>query len=191
MRLQKKKSDTKKEKPWSKDKKKGEKQINISDVSAEENKPSRIKTDEIRLIAEPLCESEGIELVHVEYQREPGGRVLRIYIDKPGGVTLDDCVHISRQISDLLDVCIKMPEIEYSLEVSSPGINRPLGKEKDFEKFKGSPAKIRTVNPIEGQRNFHGVLQGISEGIILIKVNEKIISIPFQDITKARLVNSI
>ncbi len=82
-----------------------------------------------------------------------------------------------------------MPDVGYSLEVSSPGINRPLGKEGDFEKFKGNIAKIRTVKPIEGQKKFHGVLQGISEGTVFIKVNEKIISIPFQEITKARLVN--
>jgi len=151
-------------------------------------KPAEIKTQDIRQIAEPLCESEGIELVHLEYQREPGGRVLRLYIDKPGGITLDDCTHISRQLSDLLDVCTTMPETGYSLEVSSPGINRPLGKEIDFERFKGNTVKIRTANPIEGQKKFHGLLQGISEGMVCIKVNEKNIIVPFQEITKARLV---
>jgi len=139
-------------------------------------------------IADPLCKAEGVELVHIEYQRETRGRILRLYIDKPGGITLDDCVRISRQFSDLLDAKIETEE-PYSLEVSSPGPDRPLGNAVDFEKFKGNVAKIKTNLPVDGQKKFKGVLLGISEGTVKLMINEKTVAIPFQDITKARLVN--
>lgn len=139
-------------------------------------------------LAAPLCEAEGVELVHIEYQQETGGRILRLYIDKPGGVTLDDCVIVSRQLSDLLNVKIETEET-YRLEVSSPGPDRPLGNALDFEKFKGNVAKIKTHQPVDGQKNFKGVLLGISEGTVKLLVNEKTVAIPFQEITKARLVN--
>lgn len=139
-------------------------------------------------LAEPLCESEGIELVFVEYQREASGRILRVYIDKTGGVNLDDCTRISRHLGDLLD--IYLDEIgPYSLEVSSPGSDRPLGKAVDFERFKGCEAKIRTVQPLEARRNFRGVLLGFLEGNVKIRVEDKTVDIPFEEIQKARLIN--
>jgi len=100
-------------------------------------------------LAVSLCNAEGIELVHIEYQRESCGRVMRVYIDKPGGVSLGDCSNISRQLSDLLDVYINSDEA-YSLEVSSPGTDRPLGNKVDFQRFKGNLAKIRTHIAVEG-----------------------------------------
>ncbi len=141
-----------------------------------------------RNLAEPLCESEGLELVHVEFRSETGGKVLRLYIDKPGGVTLKDCTDISRQIGDLLDVYCNNHG-SYNLEVSSPGPNRPLGKIRDFERFKGSIARIRISRPIDGQKNFKGILAGISEGMVNLLVNDKTVAIPFHEIIKARLVN--
>ena len=156
-----------------------------------ENRFSQTKEEIIaraKEFTEPLCESEGMELVHVEYQRETGGRVLRIYIDKPGGVRLDDCVHISRQLGDFLDVSLEN-NLSYSLEVSSPGPNRPLGKKLDFERFRGRIAKIRTDRPFDGQKRFEGVLLGISEDVVKILIDDKTVSIPFQEIAKARLVN--
>ncbi len=110
-------------------------------------------------LAASLCEAEGVELVHIEYQQETGGRILRLYIDKPGGVTLDDCVIVSRQLGDLLNVKLETEET-YRLEVSSPGPDRPLGNALDFEKFKGNVAKIKTHQPVDGQKNFKGVLWG-------------------------------
>lgn len=139
-------------------------------------------------LAEPLCEAEGFELVHVEYQRETGGKVLRLYVDKPGGITLDDCVYISRQMSDLLDVNLESEE-PYSLEVSSPGVDRPLAKEADFERFEGNVAKIRVHQPVSGRKSFKGVLLGISEGHVNLLVDKETVAIPFQAIAKARLVN--
>ena len=142
----------------------------------------------VRRLAEPVCESEDAELVHVEYQREASGRVLRIYIDKAGGVKLEDCVKISRQLGDLLDVYLETGH-PYSLEVSSPGPNRPLGKESDFEKFIGCEVKIKTCRFLDGQKNFKGVLLGLSEGEVKLTVNDKKVAIPFQEIQKARLIN--
>jgi ribosome maturation factor RimP len=140
-------------------------------------------------LAEPLCESEQIELVYVQYQREPGGRILRVYIDKPGGVGLNDCMHFSRQLSDILDIYLEI-DTSYSLEVSSPGTNRPLGRLQDFERFKGNMAKIKSTRAIDGQKNFKGVLLGVvDENIKLQAENNKNVEIPFADIVKARLVD--
>jgi ribosome maturation factor RimP len=140
-------------------------------------------------LAEPLCESEQIELVYVQYQREPVGRVLRVYIDKPGGVGLNDCMYFSRQLSDILDIYLEI-DTSYSLEVSSPGTNRPLGRLQDFERFKGNMAKIKSTRAIDGQKNFKGVLLGVvDENIKLQAENNKNVEIPFADIVKARLVD--
>jgi ribosome maturation factor RimP len=137
---------------------------------------------------EPLCEAEGMELVHVKYQRERGGKILRLYIDKPGGVTLDDCVNINRQSGDLLDVNLEGIG-PYSLEVSSPGSDRPLGKQVDFERFKGKIAKVKTTQAIEGKKNFTGVLQGMSGGMVKLLIDDKTVDIPLREISKAHLVN--
>ncbi|MGD9105496.1 MAG: ribosome maturation factor RimP [Desulfobacterales bacterium] len=135
-----------------------------------------------------LCENESLELVHLEYQREAGGRILRLFIDRPGGVTLDDCVRISRQSSDLLDVYLENIG-PYRLEVSSPGPNRPLGKRLDFDRFKGSRVKIKTAQSVDGQKKFKGVLMGISEEIVKLSVDGKIACIPYQEIITAQLTD--
>ncbi len=89
----------------------------------------------VKELAEPLCESEGVELVYVEYQPEAAGMILRLYIDKPKGVTIDDCIYINRQLGDILDVNLENAGT-YRLEVSSPGPDRPLCKKIDFNRFK-------------------------------------------------------
>jgi len=142
----------------------------------------------VRTLAEPLCQAEGMELVFVEYQAEPSGRILRLYIDQPGGVTLDDCVNISRQLSDLLDVSLEN-EDPYSLEVSSPGVNRPLGKLADYDRFKGQAAKIQVSEPVDNQKNFKGILMGVEESKIKMLTNDTTVAIRFDTITKARLIN--
>ncbi len=113
----------------------------------------------IREIIERVTEREGLELVHAELT---GGRnaILRVYIDKPGGVTLDDCSSVSERISLILDVEDLIPH-QYVLEVASPGLDRGLYKEADYERFAGLPAHVRISEPIEGQRNFHGRLIGL------------------------------
>lgn len=139
------------------------------------------------LAAEPLCRSEGVDLVHVEYQRESGGRTLRIFLDKPGGITLDDCALISRQLGDILDVALDMKE-SYRMEVSSPGIPRPMGRLDDFKRFQGCRAKIRTAMAIDGQKNFTGTLEGVEGEAVRLSVKDKAMSIPFADIVKAHLI---
>lgn len=144
---------------------------------------------QVRDLIEPLCEAEGIELVHLEYQREAGGRILRLFIDRPGGVTLDDCAYISRQSGDILDVYLENTG-PYSLEVSSPGPNRPLAKKRDYERFTGRKVKIKTIKPLAGQKNFTGILTGISEGVVKISIDDTHVAIPFEEIAKAQLVSN-
>lgn len=113
----------------------------------------------IREIAERVAAREGLELVHVEIA---GGHnpVLRVYIDKPGGVTIDDCSSVSERISLILDVEDPIPR-RYTLEVASPGLDRGLYKESDYERFAGLPSHIKLSEAINGQRNFHGKLIGL------------------------------
>jgi ribosome maturation factor RimP len=150
---------------------------------------SRIKiAARVKDLAEPLCESEGVELVYVEYQPEAAGMVLRLYIDKPEGLTVDDCISISRQLGDILDVNFE-DSGTYSLEVSSPGPDRPLWKKDDFNRFKGNVARVRTCRPFDGRKNFKGILLGISDETVKLVVDNKNVAIPFKEIERARLVN--
>jgi ribosome maturation factor RimP len=168
--------------------------IKITDTMDHDQKQHNAFTDDaivrIRGLAETLCASEDMELVHLEFQRESGGRILRVYIDKPGGVGLNDCVHISRQLGDLLDVYLEGDHPTYSLEVSSPGPERPISKASDFERFAGHWVKLKTRQSIFGQKNFTGKILGISEGIVKLEQNDIVRAIPYGDILKARLVQS-
>ena len=162
---------------------------NKSDPRNERSGSKREKhiINQVEALAEPLCASENLELVHIEYQREAGGRILRVYIDRPGGVALDDCVNVSRQLNDLLDV--NLDDIgPYNLELTSPGPERPLSKLQDYERFKGRLAKIRTLQPINGQKNFTGIILGLIAERVSLSLNEKTVVIPFGDISKAWLV---
>ncbi|MCB2147025.1 MAG: ribosome maturation factor RimP [Deltaproteobacteria bacterium] len=151
-------------------------------------KRQREFVDSVTRLAEPLCIDEGMELVHVEYQREPGGLTLRLYLDKPGGVTLDDCVNISRQLEDLLDVHTQDAP-PYRLEVSSPGLDRPVGKLNDYIRFKGHRAKIRLTTAMQGRQNFTGVLAGVIDEMVQLQVDNETVSLNFKDISRARLIN--
>ena len=144
---------------------------------------------QVEALAIPLCESEGLELVHVEYQRESVGRILRLYIDRPEKkVSLDDCINVSRQLSDLLDVYLD--DIgPYNLEVTSPGPERPLSKLRDYERFKGRRVKIRTMQPVDGRKNFTGVIAQVTAKQINLSSNAETVVIAFDNIFKARLVD--
>lgn len=145
----------------------------------------RKKVDEI---AESVASSEGLELVLVEYKQQGGRWVLTVYIDKEEGVGLNDCQNISKQLSTIFDVEDVIPH-RYTLEVSSPGLNRPLVKEKDYIRFCGRKVKIETVNPIEGRKRFVGSLIGCQDGIISLALEkgEQPLSIPLKEVAKARL----
>ncbi|MCB1859383.1 MAG: ribosome maturation factor RimP [Gammaproteobacteria bacterium] len=140
-----------------------------------------------RLIA-PTVEAMGYELVGVEYLgQSKSGALLRIYIDRPQGITLDDCARVSHQISGLLDVEDPI-EGNYHLEVSSPGLDRPLFQKKDFVRFRGSSVTVKTRGKIEGRRRFNGELAGVQGEDVLVVVDGVMVSLPLNQIDKARLV---
>jgi ribosome maturation factor RimP len=126
----------------------------------------------------------GYELVGVERP----GRMLRIYIDKPGGIDVDDCARVSNQVTRVLDV----ENVYYDrLEVSSPGLDRPLRGEKDFVRFAGQKARVKTRVPVDGQRNFVGVLQGADTGRLQIEVEGRMLSLEIGNVETARLVPNV
>jgi ribosome maturation factor RimP len=138
-------------------------------------------------IIQPFLGPEGFSLVDIAYKWEHGRWVLRIYIDKDGGVTVGDCAQVSRELGQLLDVEDIIPS-SYSLEVSSPGLDRPLKKEEDFVKYAGKTVKIKTREYVLGRRNFKGKLFGCKEGKVLVKVEGgEVFSIPHSLIIKANL----
>lgn len=120
--------------------------------------------------AGPIVASHSFELVDVEFLKEGASWYLRIYIDKPGGITIDDCQVVSEDISDILD---KKDPIEqsYFLEVSSPGLDRPLKKDADFERFKGELVEVKVFKPIDGRKVFEGELLGLLDNKIIIKID--------------------
>ena len=141
---------------------------------------------DVEVLAEPLLKSEGFTLIDVEYRRERNGRTLRVIIDKEGGVTLGNCAAISSQLGDILDAKVDLLG-SYHMEVSSPGLDRPLTKPKHFIYFKGRQVVIRTDSPVEGKRDFRGMLNGFSDGMVTVSVENQTFSIPYENIVKARL----
>ena len=140
-----------------------------------------------KVIFQPVLESEGFSLVDIEYKQERGSWVLRVYIDKEGGVTVEDCAQVSRELGQLLDVEDIVPT-SYSLEVSSPGLDRPLKKEEDFVKYSGRKVRIKTADYVSGRRNFKGELLGLVDGKVEVKVEGgEIFEIPLSSIVKANL----
>ena len=120
----------------------------------------------------PLVEAQRFELVDVEYVKEAGNWYLRVYIDKEGGITVDDCELISRAFSDLLDEA-DFIEDSYILEVSSPGLGRPLKKEKDYARSMGKELEIRTYRPIDKQKEFYGILLAYDNNSVTIEEQDK------------------
>ena len=140
---------------------------------------------------EPVVEAMGYELVGVEYHSAGRYGTLRVYIDREEGVSLDDCAAISHQISGVLDVEEPIKQA-YDLEISSPGIDRPLFKLADYERFAGEVAKIKLSVAQHGRKNFKGRLQGVSESSqVAIEVDGERFELPFADIARANLVGDI
>ena len=137
---------------------------------------------------EPVVESMGYELVGVEFQDAGGHATLRVYIDRDEGVSIDDCASISHQISGILDVEEPIKQA-FDLEVSSPGIERPLFKLEDYQRFSGKTAKIKLAVALLGRRNFKGELRGVADPKrVLIEVDGEVFELPFADIARANLV---
>lgn len=127
------------------------------------------KTEEI---LQPIVDANGFELVDVEYVKEGGTWYLRAYIDKPGGITVDDCELVSRAANDILDEK-DFVEDSYVFEVSSPGLGRPLKKEKDFARSIGEEVEIRTFRPINRQKEFIGILEAYDKETVTIELEEE------------------
>lgn len=141
-----------------------------------------------REIAEPILAAEGLELVDVEFVREHAW-ILRLYIDKPGGVGLDDCAAASHAVETALDVA-ELIDHPYSLEVSSPGLNRPLKKPEHFQRAQGKKVKVKTYAPIgePPRKNFSGMLTGIDADVVTVEVEGAgPFRIPMREIAKAHL----
>jgi ribosome maturation factor RimP len=144
--------------------------------------------DKVRKIARRVGESEGIEIVDVEMPGAGSRRLLRIFIDKPAGVTHADCELISQQVGALLDVEDVIPGGSYTLEVSSPGVERKLAGVSDFERFQGKKAKIVLREPVENRKVWEGILAGVADGVITIEpAPGKQVRIGLQQVQRANL----
>ncbi len=142
--------------------------------------------DKIKEVALPLCRAEGFELVNLEYITGSEDDIVRLYLDKPGGISMNDCVYVSRQLGDLIDVQIE--EIgTYRLEVSSPGPKRPLNNKKDYLRFQGHKVKIETNDLIADKKKFTGILEIINDDSVVVAVNGEKVEIAVNLIKKATL----
>lgn len=162
----------------------------------------RKDTQNLWNLVEPYVKDAGFELVEVQSGREPTGWVVRLFIDRPAGdgpvqdatdeggeatVSHTDCERVSRDVSAALDVADLIPHA-YELEVSSPGLDRPLRRLNDFARFAGHEAKIRMTEGVEGRRNFSGQLGGTEDGLVKIECDGRTYHLPIGDIAKANLV---
>lgn len=150
--------------------------------------------DKIREITERVAADSGLEVVEVDLRGGGKARMLRITIDKPNGVTHEDCANLSREVGTILDVEDAVPGGGYTLEVSSPGLDRKLLKPTDYERFRGSVVRLVTREPIEGQKSFEGRLEGLTDGRITLEIPAKkksparTIEIELAKVEKANLV---
>jgi ribosome maturation factor RimP len=158
-----------------------------ADLNQDIKKEEDHRIEDIWSLLEPVVASEGLEILEIEYRRESIGWVLRIYIDNEKGVSVDDCAGISRIVGDVLDVADLIPS-SYHLEVSSPGIDRPLRRWEHFRKYTGDIVEIRTTSPLQNRRNFKGLLTEASSEQIVIESEGKSHTIPLLFIERARLL---
>ncbi|AGB40674.1 hypothetical protein Halha_0701 [Halobacteroides halobius DSM 5150] len=142
--------------------------------------------DIVTELVKPIVANKGLELVDVEYQKEGENWILRIYIDKEDGVTLENCQDVSRELSTQLDVEDPIDH-SYMLEVSSPGIDRPLKKDKDFTRFTGELVEVSTYAPVNGKKELTGELLGLEEDSIKLKVDDEEILIPRSKVAQTKL----
>ncbi len=143
--------------------------------------------DQLISLIEPLVESIGYELVLLEYVPQGRSAIVRLYIDREEGVGLDDCAAVSREVAALLDVEDPVT-VPYELEVSSPGLDRPLAKPAHFDRFTGYEAKVDLAIPLEGRKRFIGKICGTSEQGVLLEVEKVEVELAFSAIARARLV---
>lgn len=143
--------------------------------------------EDVAKVVEPVLAQAGVELVDVEYQREPSGWVLRFYLDKPGGFSLNDCGEWNDRLGNEIEAS-GLIQHAYSLEISSPGLNRPLKKPADFQKFLGIDAIVKLYAPQNGQKNFHGKMVRVENGeLYLDDRTTGPVKIPLAAIASAKL----
>ena len=144
--------------------------------------------DKIFEIADRVARPAGIEIVEIDLVGAGASRVVRVSIDKVGGVSHGDCETVSRELSEALDAGNVIPgEAAYQLEVSSPGVERRLSRPQDFERFVGQKIKVSLREPVEGAKRYEGSLTSFDEGIVTLETPEKTVAIPFDLISKANL----
>lgn len=143
-------------------------------------------SDFITELLEPVIEGMGYELVGIDYRPNPKSTLVRIYLDKPGGITLEDCEKVSRQVSGVLDVEDPISG-QYNLEVSSPGLDRPIFKAGDYDRFAGERVRIRLQGSLDGRRRFAGVLRGLRGDCVVVDEDGVEVSVPLSQIDKANL----
>jgi ribosome maturation factor RimP len=145
-------------------------------------------TEHVKMLVIPILDDLGLELFDVHYNKAGTRSILRVFIDKSGGVSIDDCQRASREIETILDVKEVVPG-SYNLEVSSPGINRPLRNGADYVKYKGNKIKVKLASKIANQKTFFGVNCGIKEGVLNLEVTPgELIEIPVSKIVRANLI---
>jgi len=149
----------------------------------------------LQAVIQPSVETLGYELVGIEYLPQGRHSLLRVYIDSENGITIDDCEKASHQISGLLDV-EDVVHGQYNLEVSSPGLDRPLFTESQFERFTGQKVKMKLAVPLNGRKKLKGIIRGVSNGNIELEVNDEqlddqVVAVPFSSIDKANLIPDI
>ena len=142
---------------------------------------------ELENLLGPTVRDLGYELLGVEYLPQGRHSVLRLYIDRPEGITIDDCECVSREVSAVLDVEDPIRG-EYHLEVSSPGTDRPLFRPEHYRRFRGQRCKLRLSEPVEGRRNYRGVIQDANDEYVSLEVDGETVSLPFGLVEKANLV---
>lgn len=143
-------------------------------------------TDKIAEIARPVVEEEGCSLWDVEYVREAGTWYLRVFIDRDGGVSIDDCERVSRRLDPILDEKDPIPE-SYVFEVGSAGADRELKRPRDFEQFMGSDVEVRLYRPVDGSKQYTGVLAGYEDGAVTLTQGEKTLRFTKEQVAQVRL----
>ena len=147
-------------------------------------------TDKIAEIARPVVEEEGCSLWDVEYVREAGTWYLRVFIDRDGGVSIDDCERVSRRLDPILDEEDPIPD-SYVFEVGSAGADRELKRPGDFEQFMGSEVEVKLYRPVDGSKHYTGTLSGYEAGAVSLTVGEKALRFPKEQVAQVRLYVSI
>lgn len=143
-------------------------------------------TDKIAEIARPVVEEEGCSLWDVEYVREAGSWYLRVFIDREGGVSIDDCERVSRRLDPILDEKDPIPE-SYVFEVGSAGADRELKRPRDFEQFMGSEVEVRLYRPVDGSKHYTGALTGYEDGAVTLTQGEKTLRFTKEQVAQVRL----